>query len=413
MNKKIIAAASVGTLLEMYDYAIYGFMAPILASIFFPTMNKHLALIATFAVFAAGFLIRPLAAYWLGNLGDNIGRKKTLTITLFIMTFSSSFIGLLPTYEVAGIIAPILLTICRITQGISVAGEMTLASIYIYENVDMRYKGFAVSFVTLGSICGLLLAITTSKITLLFFSKPELIYIWRFPFLMGILVGLVGVYLRSKTRELTDFSRVIAQRQHHPLRSAWRYRKKAIVTIFLLAIYGNGSFYTLFVYMPSYLQHHGFALTVAMDVIIVAMICYGIGLLLSGFISDILGRQFPLAVSLIATVFAGLVINYLVNTGTLLQVTLACSVLAIIISIFIGSVFTASLELLPLEERASGFTVFFNLSNSLFGGTAPLIILFLSYIFINFAFSIYLILIALLTLPALWLMDTRVTTFSK
>ncbi|VEB35587.1 MFS transporter [Legionella cherrii] len=407
MNKKIIAAASLGTLLEMYDYAIYGFMAPILASLFFPIANQHVALIATFAIFAAGFLIRPLAAYWLGNLGDSIGRKKTLTLTLLVMTFSSSFIGLLPTYKTAGIIAPILLTICRLAQGVSVAGEMTLASIYIYENVSMRHKGFAVSFVTLGSICGLLLAIIISKITLSFFSKQELLYLWRFPFLMGIFVGFAGVYLRSKTREVTNFSKVMTKRQHHPLISAWHYRQKAIIAIFLLAIFCNASFYTLFVYMPSYLQQRGLAITVAMDVIMVAMICYSIGLLLSGFISDTLGRQFPLAVSLIATVFASLLINYLINAGTLIQITLACSALAMIISLFIGSVFTASLELLPLEERAIGFTLFFNLSNSLFGGTAPLIILLLSYIFINFAFSIYLIAMALLTLPALWLMQEK------
>jgi MFS family permease len=409
MNKKIIAASSIGTLLEMYDYAIYGFMAPILAPVFFPDADKHTALIATFAVFAAGFLVRPFAAYWLGNLGDTIGRKKTLTLTLLIMTFSSSFIGLLPTYKTVGIIAPILLTLCRLAQGISVAGEMTLASIYIYENVTMSHKGFAVSFVTLGSVCGLLLAIIISKITWLFFSEQDLVYVWRITFLMGILVGVVGVYLRKKTRELTDFSQVIAKKQQHPLKSAWHYRKKAIVAIFLLAIYCNGSFYALFVYMPSYLQQRGFALNVALDVIMVAMMCYSICLLLSGFISDVVGRKFPLALSLIATVFAGFLINYLINVGTLLQVTIACSVLAIIISIYIGSVFTASLELLPQEERASGFTLFFNLSNSLFGGTAPLIILFLSYIFINYAFSIYLIVLALLTLPALWLMQDKST----
>ncbi|CZJ05392.1 Proline porter II [Legionella pneumophila] len=126
MDKKIIAAASFGTLFEMYDYAIYGFMAPILAPLFFPATDKHTALIATFGIFAAGFLVRPFSAYWLGNLGDKIGRKKTLTMTLMVMTFSSSFIGLLPTYQEAGILAPILLTLCRLTQGVSVAGEMTL-----------------------------------------------------------------------------------------------------------------------------------------------------------------------------------------------------------------------------------------------------------------------------------------------
>lgn len=407
MNKKIIAAASLGTLLEMYDYAIYGFMAPILASIFFPTADRHIALIATFAIFAAGFLIRPFAAYWLGTLGDTVGRKKTLTITLLLMTFSSSFIGLLPTYHTAGIIAPLLLTICRLAQGVSVAGEMTLASIYIYENVSLRHKAFAVSFVALGSVGGLLLALIMSKITLLIFSKQDYIYIWRLPFLMGIFVGFAGVYLRSKTRELTDFSQIIAKRQKHPLTTAWNYRKKALVTIFLLAIYGNGSFYTLFVYMPSYLQQHGLALSVAMDVIVIAMICYSTGLLLSGFTADVLGRRAPLTASLIATVLLSIGINQMAHGGSLLEIALACSSLAIIISFFIGSAFTASLEQLPLEERASGFTLFFNLSDSLFGGTAPLIILLLNYVFKDFAFSIYLILMALFTLPALWLMQDK------
>ncbi|HAT7029595.1 TPA: MHS family MFS transporter [Legionella pneumophila] len=407
MDKKIIAAASFGTLFEMYDYAIYGFMAPILAPLFFPATDKHTALIATFGIFAAGFLVRPFSAYWLGNLGDKIGRKKTLTMTLMVMTFSSSFIGLLPTYQEAGILAPILLTLCRLTQGVSVAGEMTLASIYIYENVNMRHKGLAVSFVTLGSICGLLLAIIVSKITLIFFSSQSPDFLWRFPFLIGIFVGFIGLYLRSQTRELTDFAKVIVQRQSHPILNAWRYRKKAIAAIFLLAIYCNSSFYTFFVYMPSYLQQQELPLTTAMDVIIIGMTCYSMGLLLSGFTSDILGRRFPLAVSLIATLCTVLVINYLINTGTLLQITVACSVLAVIISFFIGSAFTASLEQLPQEERASGFTLFFNLSNSLFGGTAPLIILLLSYGFIHFAFSIYLMVMALLTLPALWLMQDK------
>lgn len=411
MDKKIIAAASFGTFFEMYDYAIYGFMAPILAPLFFPATDKNTALIATFGIFAAGFLVRPFSAYWLGNLGDKIGRKKTLTMTLLVMTFSSSLIGLLPTYQEAGILAPILLTLCRLTQGVSVAGEMTLASIYIYENVSMRHKGFAVSFVTLGSIGGLLLAIIVSKISMVFFSKQHLDFLWRFPFLIGIFVGFVGLYLRSQTRELTDFAKVVAQRQSHPILNAWRYRKKAIVTIFLLAIYCNSSFYTFFVYMPSYLQQQELPLTAAMDVIIIGMICYSTGLLLSGFTSDILGRRFPLAVSLIATLCTVLAINYLINVGSLLQVTVACSILAIIISFFIGSAFTASLEQLPQEERASGFTLFFNLSNSLFGGTAPLIILLLSYVFIHFAFSIYLMLMALLTLPALWLMQDKDRTY--
>lgn len=138
--------------------------------------------------------------------------------------------------------------------------------------------------------------------------------------------------MRSQTRELTDFAKVVAQRQSHPILNAWHYRKKAIAAIFLLAIYCNSSFYTFFVYMPSYLQQQELPLTTAMDVIIIGMICYSMGLLLSGFTSDILGRRFPLAVSLIATLCTVLVINYLINTGTLLQITVACSVLAVIIS---------------------------------------------------------------------------------
>lgn len=161
--------------------------------------------------------------------------------------------------------------------------------------------------------------------------------------------------------------------------------------------------------MPSYLQQQELPLTAAMDVIIIGMISYSVGLLLSGFTSDVLGRRFPLAVSLIATLCSVVVINYLINTGTLLQIIIACSVLAIIISFFIGSAFIASLEQLPLEERASGFTLFFNLSNSLFGGTAPLIILLLSYVYIHFAFSIYLMVMALLTFPALWLIQEKGT----
>lgn len=176
-----------GSILEWYDFSLYGFFAPIIAESFFPTHNKFLSLLATFGVFAAGFLMRPLGAVIFGHWGDRLGRKKTLTAAIFLMAISTMSIGLLPTYEHIGAFAGILLTLCRLSQGLAMSGDLNGSIIYIAEHSPFHQRGFWTSWLVSASFLGLLLGSAFSALISSFTSVEALhAWGWRLPFLVSL-----------------------------------------------------------------------------------------------------------------------------------------------------------------------------------------------------------------------------------
>src|ERR1051325_2055212 len=211
---KIIVAAAVGTMIEWYDFYIFGSLAAIIAPLFYPGGNDTLALIAYLATFAVGFVVRPFGALVFGRIGDLVGRKYGLLVTLLIMGGATALIGLLPTYSQIGIAAPIVLLLIRVLQGLALGGQYGGAAVFVAEHVPDERRRFYTSFIqitaTLGLFLSLAVILTTQNLVTAdqFAGKAGLIGGWRIPFLISIFLVAISLYIRLQMRESPIFEHI-------------------------------------------------------------------------------------------------------------------------------------------------------------------------------------------------------------
>src|SRR5215472_1737438 len=192
-RRRALIAGIAGNVMEWYDFAVYGYFATVIGHNFFPAKDKSSSLIAAFGVFAAGFLMRPLGSLVFGHIGDRLGRKLALTASVMVMAVPTFLIGLLPTYEQAGRIAPVLLVLLRLVQGLSVGGEYTTSGVFLVEQAVPERRGFLGSFVPLGATFGVLLGSAVSAIITTVLDRGAVnSWGWRLVFLLGLVVGAVG-----------------------------------------------------------------------------------------------------------------------------------------------------------------------------------------------------------------------------
>src|SRR5271155_3609329 len=213
--QRAITAGTIGNVLEWYDFGVYGYLVPTISALFFPAGDPTVSLLLTFAVFGVGFVMRPVGSIVFGIYGDRYGRRKALSAVVFVMALATFAIGLLPTYAQVGIAAPILLVVVRLFQGLSTGGEFGGSSAYIVEYAPQHRRGFFGSFQLVGVASGFLLgSLTAALLNSMLSQADRLAWGWRLPFLFGITVGLVGVYLRwrlddtPKYTELEETGRV-------------------------------------------------------------------------------------------------------------------------------------------------------------------------------------------------------------
>lgn len=254
---KIIGAASAGTLIEWYDFYVFGSLATILSAHFFPRGNETAALLNTLAVFATGFIVRPFGALVFGRLGDRVGRKHTFLLTLLLMGGSTFAIGLLPTFAQVGVLAPVLLVLLRLVQGLSIGGEYGGAATYVAEHAPDARRGFFTSFLQTTASLGLImsLGVVLAFRTLLGPAEFEA-WGWRLPFLLSILLVLLSYYIRRRMAESPLFAKAKAEGKlsASPLRESFTRREN--VRAVVLALFGfvaghavvwyTGHFYILF-----------------------------------------------------------------------------------------------------------------------------------------------------------------------
>src|SRR6266536_1084939 len=208
--RRIIAASSVGTLIEWYDFYIFGSLAPVIASQFFPRTNPTAALLSTLATFAAGFIVRPFGALVFGRLGDKIGRKYTFLLTLIIMGGSTFAIGLVPGYEKIGFAAPIIILVLRLLQGLALGGEYGGAATYVAEHSPANRRGFFTSWIQTTATLGLFLSLG------IILGVRRLVGVdeftngngWRYPFLLSIVLVIVSIIIRLKMKESPMFKKL-------------------------------------------------------------------------------------------------------------------------------------------------------------------------------------------------------------
>src|ERR1043165_4135394 len=205
---QIITASSVGTMIEWYDFYIFGSLATVIAPLFYPG-NNTIALIAYLSTFAVGFVVRPFGALFFGRIGDLVGRKYAFLVTLLIMGGATALIGFLPTYATIGIAAPIVLLVIRVLQGLALGGEYGGAAVYVAEHVPDERRGFYTSFIQITATLGLFVSLVVILIVQTLISQQAFAsWGWRIPFLISVLLVAVSLYIRLRMKESPIFSQI-------------------------------------------------------------------------------------------------------------------------------------------------------------------------------------------------------------
>src|SRR6202140_3295701 len=295
---RVIMASSVGTMIEWYDFYIFGSLAAILSPKFYPPGNETFAYIAYLATFAVGFLVRPFGALFFGRIGDMVGRKYAFIVTLSIMGGATAIIGILPTYQTAGWFSPITLLLIRVLQGLALGGEYGGAAVYVAEHVPDKKRGFYTSFIqitaTLGLFVSLLVILGTQQA-----MTPDQFkdWGWRIPFLISIVLVTISLYIRLKMKESPIFSQIksAGMTSTQPLKDAfakWENGKRVLISLFGATagqgvVWYTGQFYALF-YLQTILKVNT---KTANIIIAIALLCAMPFFTVFGAISDRIGRK--------------------------------------------------------------------------------------------------------------------------
>ena len=285
-----ILAGGVGSAVEWFDFGVYGYLAPVLGARFFPSQDPVAAMLSGFAVFCVGYFMRPVGGLLLGRVGDRLGRRHMLMASVMAMGGASVLIGLLPTYDQVGVLAPVLLVLLRSVQGIAVGGEYTGAMAYTSECAPPDRRGLVSSTATVGVSVGLLGG--SGAVALLHaVLEPEQVQAWgwRLPFLGSLLVAAIGFWLRVRMPESSDFDRPSARA---PLRSSLSQQWPTMVRIIAVTVGANAAFYAGFVYMPDAMGDlHPDLAGRAQSVNSVMLAAQAVLVLMGGWLSDRFGRR--------------------------------------------------------------------------------------------------------------------------
>ena len=372
--RRVIAASLIGNVMEWYDFAIYGYFAVAIGANFFPAADRISSTLAAFAVFAVGFLARPLGGVLFGHVGDRIGRKRALTASVVLMAVPTLLIGLLPTHAQIGALAGAALVVLRLLQGLAVGGEFTTSVAYAVEHADARHRGRDGSWMWAGAIGGILLGSAVGALMSNVLAPDKLsAWGWRIPFLFGVVVGVVGFWLRRRLPE-TPLAPRGPGRERLPILIALETEWRTMLRAMLLCLPAGVAFYTLFVFVVSYLQAFVHVPgREALEVNTISMIGLLGWTLLGGGLSDRLGRK-PVAVAAMAglLLLAWPLFDLLDHPRFAFMLS-AQLCMAASLGLYFGQLPALLVEALPARVRCSALSLSYNFSVGLSGGLTPLV----------------------------------------
>ncbi len=419
MTRRIgsIIGGSVGNLVEWFDWYVYAAFSFYFAKAFFPKGDQTAQLLSAAAVFAVGFLMRPVGAWMMGAYADRVGRKAALTLSMVMMCGGSLVIALTPGYATIGMVAPIILVLARMFQGLSVGGEYGASATYMSEMASSKNRGFWTSWQYVTLIMGQLLALATLMVLQATMPESELeSWGWRIPFFMGGALAVVAFYLRSSIDETPAFEQLKAKAADDNLApkggtiSALLAHPREALMVVGMTMGGSLAFYAFTTYMQKYLHNtSGFSKETATGISALSLMLFMVLQPVAGWMSDKLGRKpMLIAFGVLGSLCTVPIFNALSQTrDEMTALILVCAALAIISSYTsISAVVKA--ELFPAHVRTLGVALPYALANSIFGGTAEYVALWLkqggheSWFYIYVSGCIALSLLVFLTMP-----DTR------
>ena len=377
-NKKVLIASLTGSAIEWFDYFLYGTAAALVFNkIFFPMVDPVIGLILSYLSFSLTFFIRPIGGVLFAHIGDRIGRKKTLVLTLSLMGGATVMIGLLPTYEMIGLWAPALLILMRIIQGMGIGGEWGGALLLAYEYAPEKRKGFFGSIPQAGVTIGMLMATFIVSLMTLFSEADFLSWGWRIPFLLSSVLVLLGLWIRKDIDETPDFQRVKASGQvaKAPLRDTLKHHWREVLIAAGLKMVETAPFYIFSTFVVSYATSTlTYQKSQALEAVTLGALVATIMIPLMGLLSDKVGRQRMYAISVFVLGLFIVPWFMLLNTGTtwgiVLATVIAFGVLWAPVTAVLG---TLCSEIFSANVRYTGITLGYQLGAALAGGTAPLI----------------------------------------
>ncbi|GBQ85070.1 major facilitator superfamily transporter [Gluconacetobacter johannae DSM 13595] len=377
----VAVGCSIGTFIEWFDYASYGYLAETIARVFFPSADGHAGLMAAYAVFALSFVLRPVGGVLWGHVGDRLGRRVALSLSIGTMSVATVLIALVPGYARIGMAAPIALLLLRMTQGFSSSGEYAGASTILMEHAPPGRRGFATALVPASEALGLLAgALMVAALSGGLTDAQMQDWGWRIPFLFGAPLGLIGWLFRARLDE-TLHSVAEAERQDAPILVLLRdYRPQLLLGLGISALDAIG-FYFILNFMPVFISTAGVlsshVATVVQTVLLAAFIPTVFAM---GVLSDRIGRRPMLLVASLLFVVLTIPLLWLLGHSSFLGVVAIELAFGGMLAINDGTLPGFLTELFPGHARYSGFALVFNIANAALGGTAPFVMTWIMHV---------------------------------
>jgi MFS family permease len=372
-----IAAAVIGNALEWYDFTIFGFMIIVISRLFFPAESEYASMLLATATFGVGFVMRPVGGILIGRYADRCGRKAALQLIMTLMAISIAMIALAPTYAAIGIAAPILIVVARLLQGFATGGEFSSATSFLLEIAPPHRRGLYTSWQMFGQGMALLCGAGLATLVTYGLTQRELdAWGWRIPFLLGLLIGPVGLWIRQYLNETEAFIEACkAPAEKRSLAFLLRNHGREMAIVMGLTVFGTVSFYGLLVYMPTF-AHKTLRLSLG-DAFLAQSIAIAVMTLLiplSGRLSDSIGRK-PILIgaSLLMLVVLYPLVIWLDSAPSFSKLLITQLILCACIGLYFGPISAVVAEQFPVGVRSTGLAIGYNAAVMIFGGFAQFI----------------------------------------